>query len=142
MSLSASSTMAAGVAETPAAAAIKSRIASIDIMRGLVIVLMLVDHVREKLYLHMQVGDPMDTSITSPELFFTRISAHLCAPTFVFLTGLSAWLYAHPARGGLRSPSSFLFKRGLFLVFIELTLINFSWSGTYNTLWLNLGHRL
>jgi uncharacterized membrane protein len=138
MSLAASNTVTAGVAETPAAAAIKSRIASIDIMRGLVIVLMLVDHVREKLYLHMQVGDPMDAGATSPELFFTRISAHLCAPTFVFLTGLSAWLYAHPARGGLRSPSSFLFKRGLFLVFIELTLINFSWSGTYNTLWLQV----
>lgn len=138
MSSSASSTMTAGVAETPAAAAIKSRIASIDIMRGLVIVLMLVDHVREKLYLHMQVGDPMDTSVTSPDLFFTRLSAHLCAPTFVFLTGMSAWLYAHPARGGERSPSAFLFKRGLFLVFIELTLINFSWSGTYNTLWLQV----
>lgn len=126
-----------GAADLTTAAVIKSRIASIDVMRGLVIVLMLVDHVREKLYLHVQVGDPMDVQNTAPELFFTRMTAHLCAPTFVFLTGLSAWLYSHPAMG-TRSASGFLFKRGLFLVFIELTLINFAWFGTYNTLYLQV----
>lgn len=120
------------------AAVIKSRIASIDIMRGLVMIIMLMDHVREKLYLHMQVSDPMNIEITTPDLFFTRLAAHLCAPVFVFLTGVSAWLYSHPSRGGYRSPSRFLFTRGLFLIFIELTLINFSWSGTYTTLWLQV----
>lgn len=116
----------------------KSRIASIDIMRGLVIVLMLIDHVRERFYLHMQVSDPMDVASTSPALFFTRLSAHLCAPTFVFLTGLSAWLYAHPSRGGVRSPGAFLFKRGLFLVLLEVTLVNFSWAGSFGTFWLQV----
>ncbi|MGL6159874.1 DUF1624 domain-containing protein [Microbulbifer sp.] len=115
-----------------------SRIASIDIMRGLVMLVMLVDHVRERFFLHMQVSDPMDVNGTSPGLFFTRLSAHLCAPTFIFLTGLSAWLYAHPARGGFRSPSAFLFKRGLFLLFVEVALINFSWLGSYHTLWLQV----
>ncbi|MCW8128043.1 DUF1624 domain-containing protein [Microbulbifer halophilus] len=123
---------------TAAAVANKSRIASIDIMRGLVIVLMLVDHVRERFYLHRQVSDPMDVDSTSPALFFTRLAAHLCAPTFVFLTGLSAWLYAHPSRGGARSPSGFLFKRGLFLVLLEVTLVNFSWAGSFGTFWLQV----
>lgn len=107
-------------------------------MRGLVIVLMLVDHVREKLYLHVPVADPMDVANTSPDLFFTRMSAHLCAPVFVFLTGMSAWLYSHPASGQPRSATGFLFKRGLFLVVLELTLINFSWFGTYSTLYLQV----
>jgi len=116
----------------------KSRIASIDVMRGLVILLMAVDHVRERYFYHLNVSDPMDLDSTSPALFFTRMTAHLCAPTFVFLTGMSAWLYAHPARGGIRSPSSFLFKRGLFLVFIEVTVINFSWMGNFDVVWLQV----
>ena len=77
---------------------------------------MLIDHVRERVYLHMQVSDPMNIESTSIDLFFTRMLAHLCAPVLVFLTGLSAWLYAHPLREEVQSPSSFLFKRGLFLI--------------------------
>lgn len=114
------------------------RLTSIDVMRGLVMLLMLQDHVREKIYLHMQITDPMTIATTTPDLFFTRLSAHICAPVFVFLTGLSAWLYANPPSGQPRSPRSFLIQRGLLLVFLELTLINFSWSGTYTTLWLQV----
>lgn len=127
-------TMAASVA------AARSRIASIDVMRGLVMLFMLVDHVREAIYLHMQVGDPMDVQSTDPALFFTRMLAHICAPTFVFLTGLGAWLYANPAKGAPRSPSSFLIKRGLLLIFLELTVINFAWAGDMppKTLWLQV----
>ena len=116
----------------------KSRISSIDILRGLVMLMMLVDHVRERIYLHMQVSDPMNIETTSADLFFTRLAAHLCAPVFVFLTGLSAWLYAHPSSSDLRSPSGFLFKRGLFIIAMEVTLINFSWMGEYHTLWLQV----
>ncbi|AZQ84345.1 DUF1624 domain-containing protein [Colwellia sp. Arc7-635] len=115
-----------------------SRIASIDILRGFVILLMLVDHVRERFYLHKQVLDPMDINNTEPALFFTRLSAHLCAPIFVFLTGISAWLYANPSSGIKRSAPSFLFKRGLILILLEVTLINFSWFGAYNTLYLQV----
>ena len=115
-----------------------SRIASIDILRGFVILLMLVDHVRERFFLHKQVLDPMDINNTEPELFFTRLSAHLCAPIFVFLTGISAWLYANPSSGVKRSAPSFLFKRGLILILLEVTLINFSWFGAYNTLYLQV----
>lgn len=119
-------------------AAPRVRIASIDVMRGLVMLFMLVDHVREKIYLHHQVTDPMTLDVTTPDLFFTRLSAHICAPVFVFLTGLSAWLYANPASGQPRSPRSFLIQRGFILVALEITLVNFSWSGTYTTLWLQV----
>ena len=119
-------------------AAAGRRIQSIDMLRGLVMLLMLVDHARERFYLHLQVGDPMDVAGTEPALFFTRLSGHLCAPVFVFLTGLSAWLYAHPASGGRRSPRAFLVQRGLLLVLLELTLVNFAWSGAYDTLYLQV----
>jgi uncharacterized membrane protein len=109
----------------------QSRIAAIDIMRGLVMLFMLVDHMRETIYLHLQVSDPMNIDTTEPSLFFTRMSAHLCAPVFVFLTGLGAWLYAHPAGGVARSPSGFLLKRGLLLVALEITLVSFAWSGEF-----------
>ena len=126
------------IAPARVAAAPRPRIASIDVMRGLVMVIMLFDHVREKIYLHLQVTDPMTIATTTPDLFFTRLSAHLCAPVFVFLTGLSAWLYANPASGATRSPRGFLLKRGLILILLEVTLVNFSWSGTYTTLWLQV----
>ena len=117
---------------------IRSRIQSIDMMRGLVMLIMLLDHVRERFFYHMQVSDPMDLDITSASLFFSRFAAHLCAPVFVFLTGLSAWLYANPANGPARSARSFLLKRGLFLIALEVTLINFSWMGSYHTIWLQV----
>jgi uncharacterized membrane protein len=111
-------------------ARLKSRIAAIDVMRGLVMLIMLIDHVRETIYLHLQVSDPMNIETTAPELFFTRLAAHICAPVFVFLTGLSAWLYAHPANAPERSASGFLFKRGLLLVVLEWTLVSFAWTGS------------
>ena len=63
---------------------VKSRIYSIDIMRGVVILLMLLDHVRERFFLHMQVADPMVVDTTSPGLFWSRFAAHFCAPTLSF----------------------------------------------------------
>ena len=117
---------------------IKNRIHSIDIMRGTVILLMLLDHVRERFFLHMQVSDPMNVDVTSPGLFWSRFAAHFCAPTFIFLTGLSAWLYSHPSSGKLRSARSFLVKRGLFLIALEVTVICFSWMGYFHTIWLQV----
>ncbi|MED5596568.1 DUF1624 domain-containing protein [Janthinobacterium sp. P210006] len=109
---------------------LRARIAVIDVMRGLVMLIMLFDHVRETVFLHHQVSDPMDAAGVDPALFFTRLAAHVCAPMFVFLTGLSAWLYAHPAAGP-RSAAGFLFKRGLLLVVLELVFVNFAWSGAF-----------
>ncbi|SDK78024.1 DUF1624 domain-containing protein [Pseudomonas indica] len=106
---------------------VTTRLRSIDALRGLVILFMLLDHVRETFFLHRQVLDPMDVGNTSPDLFVSRTLAHLCAPVFVFLTGLSAFLYGekHSGRAGV---SAFLFKRGLFLVVLEVTLVNFAWT--------------
>lgn len=103
-----------------------TRLQSIDALRGLIILFMLLDHVRETFLLHLQVSDPMDVAITPPELFFSRTLAHLCAPLFIFLTGLSAYLYGE--RHGESEVSGFLFKRGLFLIALEVTLVNFAWT--------------
>lgn len=103
-----------------------SRILSIDALRGAVMALMMVDHVREFFYLHAQVPDPM-TLDTPPALFLSRVLAHFCAPIFVGLTGLSAWLYGQK-HGGVGAAAGFLFKRGLFLIVLELTVINFAWT--------------
>jgi uncharacterized membrane protein len=107
----------------------KKRIESIDALRGIVMLLMIIDHTREFFYMHAQVSDPVDLSVTGPELFFTRLAAHFCAPVFVFLTGLSAWLYKN-AKGSTQEASIFLLKRGAFLIFLELTLVGFAWSFT------------
>lgn len=115
----------------------KTRISSIDILRGLVMLLMLVDHVRERFYYHLNVTDPMTLDETSTSLFFTRITAHFCAPVFVFLTGLSAWLYANSS-GQKKSAHEFLIKRGLFIILVEVTLINLSWFGNYEVLYLQV----
>lgn len=104
-----------------------SRLQSIDALRGLVIVIMLLDHVRETFFLHHQVGDPMDVAATPPDLFFSRLLAHLCAPVFVFLTGLSAWLYGAKA-GSRGATAAFLAKRGLFLIALEVIVVNFAWT--------------
>lgn len=125
-------------ANTDTAAAVKSRIASIDIMRGLIIILMMMDHVRERFFMHTPIGDPINLDVVGVDLFFTRYPTHLCAPMFIFLTGLSAWLYAHPANGQFRSPTGFLFKRGLFLVFIEVVVIFLVWADSFSTIWLSV----
>ncbi|WP_281287242.1 DUF1624 domain-containing protein [Methylobacterium terricola] len=104
------------------------RIGSIDALRGLVMLLMLVDHVREFFYYHAQVRDPIDLAVTAPDLAATRLTAHLCAPVFLLLTGLSACLYA--GKHGRAAASRFLLTRGLFLILLELTLVNLAWTGT------------
>ena len=111
----------------PDAVPLRQRLLSIDALRGLVILFMLLDHVRETFLLHRQVSDPMSIDSTEPALFISRTLAHLCAPVFVLLTGLSAWLYGQKYQGR-RDVSAFLFKRGLFLVVLEFTLVNFAWT--------------
>ncbi|MFW1953601.1 DUF1624 domain-containing protein [Acinetobacter beijerinckii] len=106
------------------------RLQSIDALRGLVILIMLLDHVRETFYLHKQVPDPMDVAITEPALFGSRVLAHLCAPIFVFLTGISAFLFYSKTQS-VQQTRAFLLKRGLFLIVLELTLVNFAWTATF-----------
>ena len=100
-----------------------ARIESIDILRGLVMVIMALDHVRD--YFH-SVADPLDLTNTTPFLFFTRWITHFCAPVFVFLSGTSTYLQS--LRKTKKVLQSFLIKRGLWLIFIEIVVISFAWT--------------
>ena len=99
----------------------QKRIDSIDVLRGIVMVIMAIDHVRDFLHQGAYLDDPLNISTTTPVLFFTRWITHLCAPTFVFLSGLS--IYLQSTRKSSSELSSFLIKRGLWLIFVEFGLI-------------------
>lgn len=106
---------------------ISQRLKSIDILRGIVILIMIIDHIRETFFLHLQVSDPMNISTTPLDLYISRSFAHICAPIFVFLTGLSAYLYGQKQQHK-SEVSRFLLIRGSFLVILEITIINFAWT--------------
>ena len=106
------------------------RLQSIDALRGLVIMIMLLDHVRETFYLDKQVSDPINVTETEPALFWSRFLAHLCAPIFVLLTGMSAFLFQMKTQS-IEQTRHFLLKRGLFLILLEFTLVNFAWTATF-----------
>jgi uncharacterized membrane protein len=96
------------------------RLDSIDLLRGLAMVVMALDHVRD--FFTDARFNPLDLSQTTPYLFFTRWITHHCAPAFVFLAGTGAFLYL--TRGRTRSDlAKFLLSRGLWLVFLELTVV-------------------
>ncbi|MGE4099688.1 MAG: DUF1624 domain-containing protein [Hyphomonadaceae bacterium] len=104
------------------------RISEIDLLRGLVIVLMALDHVRDYFFLNGGLGsNPLDPATTTPWLYTTRWITHLCAPTFVFLSGVSAYLQLAKGKT-LAQLSRFLFARGLWLIFLEVTVLSFGWS--------------
>lgn len=108
-----------------------SRLASIDILRGLVMVLMVLDHARD--YFAPFPHAPEDLSQASPALFLTRWVTHFCAPVFVFLAGTSIYLRqfgtgAEPARPGRPGMSRFLLLRGAWLIALEVTVVGASWG--------------
>jgi uncharacterized membrane protein len=116
----------------------RTRLLAIDALRGLVMLFMLVDHVREVFYAHHAVTDPMNASTIEPALFFTRVTSQICAPVFVFLTGLSAFLYGQSH--SKRETAVFLLKRGAFLMVLELTVVGFAWAAQSlpPTFWLQV----
>jgi len=87
-------------------------------------IIMALDHARDLLHTDAITQSPTDLKTTTPILFFTRWITHLCAPSFVFLSGTSAWLSIQQ-RADLQDSRRFLFTRGIFLVLLELTVVNF-----------------
>ena len=102
-----------------------NRIESIDILRGIVMVLMALDHVRGYFFWGSFTSNLTDLSTTTPIFFFTRVITHFCAPVFVLLTGVSAYLYGQ--KKNKYELSKFLFTRGIWLIFLEIIVNNFLW---------------
>jgi len=100
------------------------RISSIDAMRGLVMILMVLDHVRDFFHETALTQSPTDLATAGPGLFATRWITHLCAPVFVFLTGVSAYL-SFVRRGDRPAFRKHLLTRGVLLILMDLTLVSF-----------------
>jgi uncharacterized membrane protein len=111
--------------EAPVPSTRSSRIGSVDQLRGLVMILMALDHTRD--YFSGLPFSPEDMSKTYGALFFTRVITHVCAPVFFLLAGAGAYLSV--ARGkSLPQVSRFFWTRGLWLIFLELTVLRFAWN--------------
>jgi uncharacterized membrane protein len=107
----------------------RERLDSIDLLRGLVMVIMALDHVRD--YFTASRFDPLDLSQTTIPLALTRLITHFCAPVFVFMAGTGAYLSL--SRGKTRPAlSRFLLTRGIWLVFLELTFVRLAWEFNFN----------
>jgi uncharacterized membrane protein len=102
------------------------RIESIDIVRGIAMIIMALDHVRDMFHIHANTDDPLNFNTTTPALFLTRFVTHYCAPTFIFLSGTS--IYLQSLRKTKNELSTFLIKRGLWLIFAEWVIIAFAWT--------------
>jgi len=100
------------------------RISSIDATRGIVMIIMALDHVRDLMHVNSITQSPTNLETTTPILFFTRWITYLCAPTFVFLAGTSAFISFKNKNNFLQS-RNFLRKRGVYLVVLEFVVVNF-----------------
>lgn len=105
------------------------RLESIDIVRGLIMIIMALDHVRD--FFSFTAYRPDDVTQASVWLFSTRWITHLCAPTFVFLSGISIYLYFNKV-GDLKKTSVFLLTRGLWLIVVDALLISFILTQAYD----------
>lgn len=118
----------------PVSAAVKTkgqRVQSVDLIRGLAIVLMALDHVRDYFHYDSFYYSPTDLAQTSVPVFFTRFITNFCAPVFCLLAGTSAFFVGQ--RISKSSLSVWLLKRGLVLVLLEFTVVNFGWYFRFNT---------
>jgi uncharacterized membrane protein len=110
---------------------VRSRLDSIDLLRGLVMVIMALDHTRD--FFSNAPYNPLDLARTDVPLFFTRWITHFCAPVFIFLAGTSAFLSQSSANGRTKGQlARFLLIRGLLLVVLELTIVHFGWNFNFD----------
>jgi uncharacterized membrane protein len=100
------------------------RIYSIDFVRGFVMIIMALDHVRDMMHVNSITQSPTDLASTTPILFFTRWVTYLCAPTFVFIAGTSAYI-SFKSNNNISQSRNFLLKRGLYLILLEFIVVNF-----------------
>ncbi len=114
------------------------RIESIDVLRGMVMVIMALDHVRDFFHNVGFTEDPLNLATTTVPLFFTRWITHFCAPVFVFLSGTS--IYLQSLRKTPKELSVFLITRGLWLIFVEVFIISLAWTFNpfYNVIFLQV----
>ena len=110
----------------------KQRIQSIDILRGIVMLIMAIDHVRDFFHVTAFTDSPTNLDTTTPQLFFTRWITHFCAPVFVFLSGTSAFLAGQ--KKSTKELSAFLIKRGIWLIIVEniVMTLAFTFNPLYN----------
>jgi uncharacterized membrane protein len=120
-----SATITSGFSGPSIHAAPATRIVSVDLLRGLVMVIMALDHTRE--YFTNTNFSPEDLAHTSGAMFFARFVTHFCAPVFSFLAGTGAFLAVSRGKT-VQEVSRFFWTRGLWLVFLELTFIGFGWT--------------
>src|SRR5215467_14426536 len=126
MVTAASSAVAVTVKKEPSALTNQApRLVSVDVLRGLVLVLMALDHTRD-FFSGLRIA-PEDMAHTYGALFFTRFVTHYCAPVFAFLAGTGAFLSTRRGKS-IQQVSRFLLTRGLWLVLLELTIIDFAWG--------------
>src|SRR5437879_13664292 len=102
-----------------------SRLVSVDVLRGLVMVIMALDHTRD--FLTSVRTAPEDLAHTSGALFFTRFISHCCAPVFAFLAGSGAFLATRRGKS-IPQVSRFFLTRGLWLLLVEFTIVDFAWG--------------
>src|SRR6266446_6452646 len=111
--------------DAPSPSCPKPRVRSIDALRGFVMIVMALDHTREFFHLGALQFQPDDLTRTTTALFFTRWITHICAPVFMFTAGLGAFFWQSRSRTAGRLPP-FLWKRGLWLVVLELSVLRFA----------------
>ena len=104
----------------------KKRIDSIDILRGIIMIIMALDHTRDFFHTGAMTSDPTNPATSTPILFFTRWITHYCAPLFVFLAGTSIFLAG--TKLTKKELSVYLLKRGLWLMILEITIFNLLFS--------------
>ena len=121
----------------------RRRVDSIDLLRGIVMVIMMLDHTRDFVHNAALAFDPTDLSRTNVALFLTRWITHYCAPVFVFLAGTGAYLQC--ARGKSKKQLSwFLITRGLWLIVLEMTVVqigvtfkpDYHFLGFFQVIWV------